>query len=97
MISGDLNDILKLLESGQKNMNNILFMRKYGFRVVGCGTRSLSRRVPCPSKSSIGSKNRPKENDIIIIIFIFYFFNSKLKYDQYFPFWATSVLFAACS
>ena len=36
--------ILKLMESGQKNMRKSMFV----FCVVGCGTRSLSRRVPCP-------------------------------------------------
>ena len=38
---------LMLMELGSKIMKNHLW-KKYCFCVVGCGTRSLSRRVPCP-------------------------------------------------
>jgi hypothetical protein len=39
----------KMMEWGQKNMCVFFLKKKYVFLcVVGCGTRLLSRRVPCP-------------------------------------------------
>ena len=47
-----------------------------------------------PSKSSIGSKqSAPKKT----FYYYYYFVHFKLKYDQYFPFRATSMHFVACS
>ena len=50
-----------------------------------------------PSKSSIGSKKSAQKTYEQLFVFYFYIFYFKLKYDQYFPFWATSMHFVACS
>jgi len=56
-----------------------------------------------PSKVVLEAKNRQKTKyDIffyffLFFLFVFMFFNFKLKYDQYFPFRATSMHFVACS
>ena len=72
-------------------------MNNYFFCVAGCGTRSLSRRVPCPLLEVVlEAKNRPPQKNINIFLKV-YSFNFKLKYYQYFPFWATSMHFVACS
>ena len=69
---------------------------------MGCGTRSLSRRVPCALlKVGLAAKDRPEEKKhkfvfsyiFIFILFIEFYFYFSLKHDQYFPFWATSVHF----
>ena len=77
----------------------------YFFCVVECGTRSLSKGVLWYLlKVVLEAKNGPqknmlffKKNMLVIIIYFIMRFYFKLKYDQYFTFWATSMHFVACS
>ena len=76
-----------------------------------CGTRSLSRRVPCPLLKVVleAKKSSPQKKVYYYLSFLYvflfflfflivlYVFYSKSECDQYFPFWATSMHFVACS
>ena len=119
------------MELGPKK-NMFFFYDMFFSCVVGCGRRSLSRRVPCPLlKVVLEAKQGPIYyyyyyfillfpifsikiiifpifsikiiiifpifSIKIIIIIIVFILNYELKYDQYFPFRATSVHFVASS
>ena len=71
-----------MLELGQTKMNYTYvyiyiytYMKQFVFCVARCGTKSLSRRVPCPLlKVVLEAKKRPKNNMFLILYLVLFCF-----------------------